>query len=97
MFFKIISGEEAGLSQSPAPYLMPVMDWQCVVAILEGALYFREYCSDLGGAYLWKAKTAESEFGSNAPEVRFDTSQADFRYFCVTFCTYFVIVRTVDV
>ena len=74
---------------------MPVMDWQCVVAILEGALCFREHSSDLGGAYLWKAKTAESEFGSNAPEVCFDASLAGFRYFCVTFGTHFVTVWTV--
>ena len=81
---------------SPAPCLMPVMDWQCVVAIFEGALYFREHSSDLGGAYLCRAKTAEYEFGSNAPEVLFDTSQAGFRYFCVTFCTHFVTVRTIS-
>ena len=74
---------------------MPVMDWQCVVAILEGALDFREHSSDLGGAYLCKRKTAEYEFESNAPEVRFDTSQAGFRYFCVTFGTHFVTVWTV--
>ena len=71
------------------------MDWQCIIAILEGALYFREHCSRLGGAYLWKAKTAESEFGSNAPEVRFDASLASFRYPCVTFGTHFVTVWTV--
>ena len=70
------------------------MDWQCVVAILEGALDFREHSSDLGGAYLCKRKTAEYEFESNAPEVRFDTSQAGFRYFCVTFGTHFVTVWT---
>ena len=75
---------------------MPVIDWQYVVAVLEGALDFREHNSDLGGAYLCKAKTAESEFGSNAPEVCFDTSQAGSQYFCVTLCTHFVIVETVD-
>ncbi len=74
---------------------MPVMDWQCVVAVLEGALDFREHSSDLGGAYLCKTKIAEYEFGNNAPEVRFDTSQADFRYSCVTFGTHFVTVGTV--
>ncbi|MBP7105507.1 MAG: hypothetical protein KBA83_10315 [Fermentimonas sp.] len=68
------------------------MDCQCIVAILEGALCFREHSSDLGGAYLWKTKTAEYEFGSNTPEVRFDTSQAGFRYFYVTFRTHFVTV-----
>ena len=84
-----------GPAHSPALGLMPVMNWQCVVAILEGALCFREHSSDLGGAYLWKAKTAESEFGSNAPEVCFDTSRAGFQYFYVTFCTHFVTVRTI--
>ena len=74
---------------------MPVMDWQCVVAVLKGALYFHEHSSDLGAAYLWKEETAEFEFGNNAPEVRFDTSQTDFRYFAVTFGTYFVMVLTV--
>ena len=74
---------------------MSVMDWQCVVAILEGALYFREHNSDLGGAYLCKAKTAEYEFGSNAPEVRFDTSQTYSQYFCVTLGPHFVTVWTV--
>ena len=74
---------------------MPVMDWQCVVAVLKGALYFHEHSSDLGAAYLWKEKTAEFEFGNNAPEVCFDTSQTDFRYFAVTFGTYFVMVLTV--
>jgi len=74
---------------------MPVMDWQCVVAVLEGALYFREHSSDLGGAYLWKAKTAEYEFGSDAPVVRFDTSQTGSLYLCVTFGHHFVIVGTV--
>ena len=81
-----------GPAHYPVPCLMPVMDWQCVVAILEGALCFREHSSDLGGAYLWKTKTAEYEFGSNTPEVRFDTSQAGFRYFYVTFLTHFVTV-----
>ena len=75
---------------------MPVMDWQCVVAVLKGALYFHEHSSDLGAAYLWKEKTAEFEFGNNAPEVCFDTSQAGSQYFCVTLCTHFVIVETVD-
>ena len=95
LFFKIISGGKVGPAHSPAPGIMSVKDWLCVVAILEGALYFREHCSWLGGAYLCKAKTAEYEFGSDAPEVRFDTSQAGFRYFCVTFCTHFVTVLTV--
>ena len=74
---------------------MPVMNWQCVVAILEGALDFREHSSGLSGAYLCKSKTAESEFWSDAPEVRFDTSQTGFRYFAVTFGTHFVTVRSV--
>ena len=74
---------------------MPVIFWQNLVAVLAGALYFREYSSDLSGAYLCKAKTAEYEFGSDAPEVRFDTSQADFQYLCVTFGTYFVKVWSV--
>ena len=74
---------------------MPVMDWQCVVAILEGALYFREHNSDLGGAYLCKAKTAENEFESDALEVRFDTFQALTQYFCVTLVHLFVTVLTV--
>ena len=80
------------MGQSPAPCCMPVIDWQCVVAVLEGALDFREHSSDLGGACLCKRKTAEYEFGSNAPVVRFDTSQAGSRYFCVTLCTHFVTV-----
>jgi hypothetical protein len=74
---------------------MPVIFWQSLVAVLAGALYFREYSSDLGGAYLCKAKTAEYEFGSDAPEVRFDTSQVDSQYLCVTFGTYFVMVWSV--
>ena len=81
----------------PTQRLIPVIFWQSVVAVLAGALYFREYSSYLSGASLCKAKTAEFEFGSDAPEVRFDTSQADFQYLCVTFRTYFVIVRTADV
>ena len=95
LFFKIISDRKVGPAHYPVPCLMPVMDWQCVVAILAGALDFREHCSWLGGAYLCKSKTAEYEFESDAPEVRFDTSQAGFRYFCVTFCTHFVTVWTV--
>ena len=39
------------------------------------------HSSDLGGAYLCKSKTAENEFKSNAPEVRFDTFQALTQYF----------------
>ena len=74
---------------------MPVVFWQCVIAVLTGALYLREYSSDLGGAYLRKAKTAEYEFESDAPEVRFDTSQAGSQYISVTFEHHFVTVWTV--
>ena len=74
---------------------MPIVDWQNVVAVLKGALYFREHYSDLNGAYLWKAKTAESELGSNAPEVRFDTFRAQTQYFYVTLVHDFVTVRAV--
>ena len=42
---ELSEGGKTGLGHSPAPCLMPVMSWQCVVAILEGALYFREHCS----------------------------------------------------
>jgi hypothetical protein len=55
----------------------------------------REYSFDLGGAYLCKAKTAEYEFESDAPEVRFDTSQTLFQYFFVTFERHFVTVGPV--
>jgi len=55
----------------------------------------REYSFDLGGAYLCKAKTAEYEFESDAPEVRFDTFQAQSQYFCVTFEHHFVMVGAV--
>ena len=65
--------------------------------ILGGALYFREHSSGLSGTYLCKAKTAEYEFGSDAPEVRFDTSQAGSLYYCVTFSTHFVTVCPVHI
>ena len=74
---------------------MPIMDWQNVVVVLKGALYFREHNSDLDGAYLYKKKTAESELGSNAPEVRFDTFRAQTQYFYVTLVHDFVTVRAV--
>ena len=74
---------------------MPIVDWQNVVAVLKGALYFREHNSDLDGAYLYKKKTAESELGSNAPEVRFDTFRAQTQYSYVTLVHHFVTVWTV--
>jgi hypothetical protein len=93
--FLIILCGKARPGLSPTPCLMPVVGWQCVVAVLEGALYLREYSSDLGGAYLCKTKTAEYEFGSNTPEVYFDTSQAGSQYLRVTFWHHFVTVWTV--
>jgi len=65
--------------------------------VLGGALHFREHNSGLSGTYLCKAKTAEYEFGSDAPEVRFDTSQAGSLYYCVTFSTHFVTVWPVHI
>ena len=71
------------------------MGRQSVAAVLACALYFRAHSSDLGGAYLRKPKTAEFEFESDAPKVRFDASQAVSLYSSVTFCTHFVTVETV--
>ena len=59
------------------------------------SLTFAEHSSYLRGAYLCKAKTAEYEFESDAPEVRFDTSQTLFQYFFVTFERHFVTVGPV--
>ena len=59
------------------------------------SLTFAEHIFYLSGAYLCKAKTAEYEFESDAPEVRFDTSQTLFQYFFVTFERHFVTVGPV--
>ena len=39
MFSKTFCVGKTGLGQSSAPCLMSVEDWQCVVVVLEGALY----------------------------------------------------------
>jgi len=59
------------------------------------SLTFAEHIFYLSGAYLCKAKTAEYEFESDAPEVRFDTSQTLSQYFFVTFERHFVTVGPV--
>ena len=59
------------------------------------SLTFAEHIFYLSGAYLRNAKTAEYEFESDAPEVRFDTSQTLFQYFFVTFERHFVTVGPV--
>ena len=69
--------------------------WKCPFISLRIALTWAEHVFYLSGGYLCKSKTAEYEFESDAPEVRFDTSQADSQYFCVTFCAHFVTVWTV--
>ena len=73
MFFKNLLCGKTGLGQSPIPYLMQVVDWQCVVAVLKELFYFRAHSSYLGGAYIYKSKTAEYESKSDAQKVRFDT------------------------
>ena len=73
---------------------MQVVDRQRVVVVLEGALYFRAHSSYLSGAYLYKSKTAENEFKSNALEVHLDTFQTLTHCFCVTLVHHFVTVWT---
>ena len=94
MFFKIISGGKTGLGKSPILYLMQVVDRQRVVVVLEGALYFRAHSSYLSGAYLYKSKTAENEFKSDAQKVHLDTFQTLTHCFCVTLVHHFVTVWT---
>ena len=87
--------EKIGIGQPLVPSLMEVVDSQRVVVVLEGALYFRAHSSYLSGAYLYKSKTAENEFKSNALEVHLDTFQTLTHCFCVTLVHHFVTVWTV--